>query len=135
MNYILAYHWGKRPAQPAPWTTTRGQGVAGTNGNIDGSVVFLCRYPAELAVEHGIEGNLYVYKVPAKVFRASGGWRRFDGATELVISETEWRQVVFLGRSKQEEKHQELIEKHLMRNGLVEEGGRRPRHKRKHEAR
>lgn len=96
------------------------------DGLIDGLVVFLCKHPAEIPVAHGLDGNLYIYEVPSWVFRKSGGWRRYDNATELVIPAELWKEVRFLGRSKKEEQFRRLADKFFSSNLMRDLSGNRP---------
>jgi len=107
----VLYHIGKTPAFPKPAQTK-----AARNTRHDqeepfsgawirpgrepiASGVFLTPDPHRVALNHGVLGHVYSYKVPEHVVRKSGGIRTFDGASEIVVPHDLWHHVKFLGKS------------------------------------
>ena len=76
------------------------------------SGVFLTTQPINIAINHGVYGNVYAYRVPQWVIAASGGLHRYDQGTEVVISKEIWEQagdkIEFLGKSMSE---RELVDR------------------------
>lgn len=125
------YHIGPRPAQPKekmrplmdfdPDATDRKTGEKGEFVPIPGTdnwdrhwlkepvknAVFLTPEPITVAMNHGIFGNVYAYKVPQWVIAAAGGIHRYDHGSEIIISKEIWDQagdeIEFLGKSMDEE--------------------------------
>ena len=69
--------------------------------------VFLTSNPINIAINHGVYGNVYAYKVPQWVIAAASGLHRYDQGTEVVISKEIWEQaddeIEFLGKSMSEQ--------------------------------
>ena len=107
----LLYHTGPRPAIPKPVR----YGGAGTSSSssagwvrpwLDKSIksgVFLTPNPVDIAMFHGVSGNVYAYKVPEWVIEKSGGVQRFDSGSEILIPEEVWTEaedeIEFLGKT------------------------------------
>jgi len=83
----ILYHIAKRPARPTSW---EGHGLKG-------EVVFLGTRWQDIALWHGIKGNVYIYKVPCAIVKKYG-LRRFDRVTEIVIPKKDWNNKWFLGK-------------------------------------
>ena len=69
--------------------------------------VFLTSNPINIAINHGVYGNVYAYRVPQWVIAAASGLHRYDQGTEIVISKEIWEQagdeIEFLGKSMSEQ--------------------------------
>jgi len=77
-----------------------------------GPVVFLSDDPSGIWNHHGIRGNLYAYRVPMSVIKQSGGIHRYDYGREILIPETLWGQVEFMGKVP-ESKFKQLREEYF----------------------
>lgn len=61
-------------------------------------VVFLTREYCQVYWNHGKVGNVYIFDVPEWVIKESGGLHRFDEASEIIIPESLWKNVIFKGK-------------------------------------
>ena len=144
------YHIGPKPAEPRPkmkfltdWDPEKidSKGEKGDFVTIPGtdnwsrywlkepvkSGVFLTSNPINIAINHGIYGNVYAYRVPQWVIAAASGLHRYDQGTEIVISKEIWEQadddIEFLGKSMSEQEltdraNKESTESHWQKRSI-----------------
>ena len=106
---VTLYHIGRRPAAPKPKTRWSGSGQPSGSWKrpwLEKDVesgVFLSPSPANIAVHHGIRGNVYAYKIPRWVIDKAGGINRYDHGSEILIPDELWHEagdeIEFLGKS------------------------------------
>lgn len=109
----VLYHIGRRPAYPHPKVVGRGAPVGDDEDSwFDEDdvwrrpwlkepvreAVFLTPNWFEVAVYHGVYGNVYAYRTPWWVIKESGGIHSFDRASEVLIPKRLWNHVTFLGK-------------------------------------
>ena len=58
--------------------------------SVDEPVIFLTNDPAAIYYHHGLRGDVFVYKVSKKIIKESHGLNKFDGANEIIITESLW---------------------------------------------
>ena len=106
------YHISSRPAEPKPcrhrgvWVRRAGQKVC--------SGLFMTANPIGIALNHGIRGNVYAYKVPEWLIDKSGGMNRYDYGSEILISEDDWyearNEIEFLGKSMNDQELRKKVQ-------------------------
>lgn len=80
-----------------------------------GPVVFLTPDYKAVAIEHGMAGNVYAYRVPEWVIQQAGGIHRFEAAPEILIPESLWRHVKFLGKKMDRDDLDETANQEILR--------------------
>jgi DNA-binding NarL/FixJ family response regulator len=130
----ILYHIGKRPAQPKPkragWRDVGQDDSDWVRPWLDSPVpkgVFLSSNPVLVAINHGVYGHVYAYEVPQWVIKKAGGIHRYDDASEILIPDTLWKHVKFLGKSLEKNKLYEKVEQYTnaaYRSRVIEELGR-----------
>ena len=107
----VLYHIGKRPAQPekkrAGWRGVGQDDSDWVRPWLDSPVpkaVFLTSNPILVSLNHGISGHVYAYEVPRWVIKKAQGIHRYDRASEVLIPDTLWKHVKFLGKSMEKDK-------------------------------
>ena len=111
MKTKILYHIGPRPASPKPAVptphTVRGVDSEGWSRPwLKAPVksgVFLTANPLQVALNHGVYGHVYAYRVPISLIKKAGGLHKLDKASEILISEELWNEynadINFLGKS------------------------------------
>ena len=111
-NKRILYHIGQRPAQPKP-------GRKGDSRRGDKSAVYMSSNPEAIFWFHGVTGNVYAYRVPEWVIQKSGGMKRYDTGTEILIYKDVWDEagdeIEFLGKSMSEDELQQRTDTHPTR--------------------
>ena len=107
----ILYHIGKRPAQPekkrASWRDVGQDDSDWVRPWLDSPVpkgVFLTSNPILVSLNHGISGHVYAYELPRWVIKKAQGIHRYDRASEVLIPDTLWKHVKFLGKSMEKDK-------------------------------
>ena len=115
----ILYHVGPRPAEPKPYKHNIEKGWTryfkedGEHKVINYErAVFLTNNWKKVWQNHGIHGNIYIYKIPMAMIKESGGIQKYDWATEIIFDENLWnkykKDVVFVG-SIDEQKAEEIM--------------------------
>ena len=104
----ILYHIGPRPAAPKP--LSRPGEFGWRRYWLDQDVesgVFFSPNPFDIAQYHGVDGNVYTYKIPEWVIAKAGGVHRYDHGSEILISSDVWEEagdeIEFLGKSMSKE--------------------------------
>lgn len=127
----MLYHIGKRPARPVKkmkwfedWDDMKQDFVKVEPDHewkrywlkqpVE-SGVFLSPNPMGIALNHGVGGHVYAYKIPEWIIKEAGGIHRFDWGSEILIPEELWDEagdeIEFLGKSMDEQEVQKKIVK------------------------
>ena len=88
-NFKILYHIGPRPPRPMP----KRKGGMWNRHWLDApveSAVFMSDNWKGVWQNHGIFGNVYMYRVPWAAIKDSGGLHKFDWAKEIVIPKSVW---------------------------------------------
>lgn len=126
-GFKTLYHIGKRKPIPRP-NPSGGWIRPHPKKPITGPVVFFTPNWERVWRSHGVEGNVYIYKVPHKVIKRCG-MRNFDYATEIIIPEKYWGECKLIGKidRKKAEKKIKLNQSYRRENvsppGSCLEGG------------
>jgi len=125
-SMLTMYHIGPRPAVPKPKNRYWFDQKPGDSPPVwerpwlktgVRSGVFLTTNPVGIAINHGVTGNVYAYKISRKIIKQSGGIHRYDRGTEIVIPETIWGSGVksgdikFLGKSMNQVDFEKTVNK------------------------
>jgi len=104
----VLYHIGPRPAAPKPLSRPGEFGWRRywLDQDIE-SGVFFSPNPFDIAQYHGVDGDVYAYKIPEWVIAKAGGIHRYDHGSEVLISADAWEEagdeIEFLGKSMSQE--------------------------------
>lgn len=130
----LLYHISKRPARPVEklkwfedWDDMKQDFVrSGADDTwkrywLDQPVksgVFLSPNPIGIAINHGVFGHIYAYRIPEWVIKKAGGIHRYDWGSEILIPEELWNkaaaEIEFLGKKMEAQD----LKKDLLERGV-----------------
>lgn len=129
-GHRILYFIGKRPARPvrrAPHKSKYGE--CHTKWKRDwlplelDAVVFLSPRPQNVFQFHGKGmgckgGRIYAYKVPNWIIKKAHGIHKFDDAQEILIPESLWRHVQFLGQTKSSKRNLDVWRRTTSQTGV-----------------
>jgi len=98
-DFVTIYHIGKTPAIPQPNRSSKERIRGKKVWSAEEKLAFFSTDYLQIRTNHGISGNVYAYRAPTSILQNEVGFKsKYDGASEIIIGEEDFKKLKFLGK-------------------------------------